>query len=149
MEIFLKDPKQPGFIINGEPGKVLESFHRMQQLAIMLKKQPFTLIYNPVHGYVTETNHPYLVKKKNYSKKMHIILGFYGIGFPAHGPVPTDMQHGTLKRNPVQPIPGRIPPGQMGFCCVRGRVIEAPAHACQAEHGAFFHDAEQAHRHCK
>jgi hypothetical protein len=147
MEIFLKDPNKPGFILKGESGKVLESFHDMQELAILLRKQSFVLLFD-WGGFVTETNHPFFVKT-NYSKKMYNIMGFYGIGYPAAGGPPSP--NTPPKNVPMQGhvIPGPPPSDQIGFCCLHGKVVEAPARACQMEGGAFFRDPDSAHRNCK
>jgi hypothetical protein len=118
----------------------------MQELAILFKKQKFTVLYDP-NGYVTETNHPFFVKG-NYSKKMYNIMGFYGLGFPEGGGPPPP--NPPMKHQPMQghAIPGPPLTDQVGFCCLHGNVVEAPARACQVEGGTFFRDAETAHRQC-
>jgi len=150
MDIFLKDPKQPVFRLNGDNGNIVETFRYMQELALMFKKQSFTLIFD-ASGHRTQTVHPYFTPG-NFSRKMYNIVGFYGIGYPAHGPVPSGEQPST-NMVPAQPIPmmhDQPPPDeQMGFCCLHGEVVEAPAHECEMERGAFFRDLESANMHCQ
>lgn len=166
MDIFLKDPNRPVFRLDGGTGNIVETFRHMQELAILFKKQTFTLIVDD-SGHRTQTVHPYFDNTTNYSRKMKNIIGFYGIGYPNQGPVPSGGQPGTTKMIPAQPIPLRtdeLPPGepmrermmhesppqeQMGFCCVNGEVIKVPANACKMERGTFFRDSETAHQRCR
>jgi hypothetical protein len=75
MEIFLKDQNQPGFILTGEPGKILEQFYYMNELANMWSSRGVTVLYEK-HNTRWETNDPYFMGKK-YGKAMHPIRGFY------------------------------------------------------------------------
>ena len=146
MEIFLKDQSRPGYILRGEDGKILESFHYMQELAAQFKKQRVVLLIEHKGGYLTETNPPFFNKVPGYSKRMYNIVGFYGYGFSTHGGPPPATIPVPGKLTPEPPPP---PEGDAGFCCLHGNVVEAPARACQIEGGVFFRDAAAAQRHCQ
>ena len=164
MDIHLKDPNQPVFRLNGDDGNIVEQFRHMQELAMLFKKQRVTLIYDS-SGYRTMDIHPF-ARHMKYSRKMYNIIGFYGIGFPAGGPVPSAGQSGSPKMMPAQsiPRPASPPPAeperermmhepppqeQIGFCCLHGNVVEAPVHACDMEGGEFFPEFELAHQRCR
>jgi hypothetical protein len=174
MEIFLKDPNAHGFILTGERGNVLESYHRMLEIAERLKSQPFTLLIDQ-QDETTEHNHPFFVAGA-YSKKMYRIHGFYPPGYAASGPVASPSAGGQPESTeliPVQPVlpppPGGQPsanhpsdegtrgpmmhrapgPEAVGYCCVQGQLIELPAEGCQIEKGKFFADPETARAQCR
>ena len=168
LQIFLKDPKAPGFYVQGEKGDTTSSYLALWEFANYLA-MPVTLIYDPTVSKV-EQNSPNFDHSKPYSKTIYPVYGFYPL--PPSTSAPTgkivpftgEMQQPQAGAK-IVPIPGGMQPppagakivpftGEMqppqagGTCCVYGRLHEMSAEGCQNEGGVFYQDRDMAPRFC-
>ncbi|MAG30225.1 MAG: hypothetical protein CL908_04930 [Deltaproteobacteria bacterium] len=152
LEIFLKDPKAPGFWIGAKEGDTASAYDALYGLGSLFKHGA-KLIYDPTK-FLNETNAPDFDRSKHYNKKMHRIYGFYLAGGGIQGgyggaPTPkAPMTQVVPIPGGLQPPPGGTQPAQRGTCCVHGLLHELPADVCQNEGGVFYADRAVATRSC-